>query len=190
MVQISILLSVRQALYMPALVAARFNPDMKAKYTHQTRESRPDRYHAKARRPRKRPPKGQSPMDAKNRLINTDTLVSPPLDFWRSQGDSNPCFPRERARNENQRLRSKNGLAFGWQASMCVDVRGPTEALRMNPSPRGSLRSGARVGEGPGLAGFRTRRVKHVDQIQRHAACAAQRRLAARRSLPGSSDRS
>jgi transposase len=25
---------VRQALYMPALVAARFNPDMKAKYTH------------------------------------------------------------------------------------------------------------------------------------------------------------
>ena len=38
---------------------------------------------------------------------------------------------------------------------MCVDVRGPTEALRMNPSPRRSLRSGARVGEGPGLAAFR-----------------------------------
>ena len=42
-----------------------------------TRESRPHRYHAKARRPRKRPPKVQSPMDAKNCLINTDTLGSP-----------------------------------------------------------------------------------------------------------------
>ena len=69
---------VRQALYMPALVAARFNPDMKAKYAHQnrkTRKSRPDRDHAKAGRPRKCPPKGKSHLDAKNRLINTDTLA-------------------------------------------------------------------------------------------------------------------
>jgi len=54
----------RQALYMPALVAARFNPDMKAKYAHlieqETRKSRPDRDHAKACRPRKRPPEGKS----------------------------------------------------------------------------------------------------------------------------------
>ena len=39
-------------------------------------KGRLDRNHAKARRPRKRPPKGQSPLDAKNRLINTDTLAA------------------------------------------------------------------------------------------------------------------
>jgi hypothetical protein len=39
-----------------------------------TRKSRPNRNHAKARRPRKRTPKGQSTLDPKNRLINTDTL--------------------------------------------------------------------------------------------------------------------
>ena len=38
-------------------------------------KGRLDRNHAKARRPRKRPPEGQSPLDAKNRLINTDTLA-------------------------------------------------------------------------------------------------------------------
>src|SRR5271155_191797 len=32
---------VRQALYMPALVAARFNPDMKAKYTHLIKTGKP-----------------------------------------------------------------------------------------------------------------------------------------------------
>ena len=72
---------VRQALYMPALVAARFNPDMKAKYAHLIKtgkpaKSRPDRDHAKAGRPRKCPPKGKSHLDPKNRLINTDTLAS------------------------------------------------------------------------------------------------------------------
>ena len=41
-----------------------------------TRKSRPDRDHAKAGRPRKRPPKGKSHLDAKKRLINTDTLVA------------------------------------------------------------------------------------------------------------------
>ena len=70
---------VRQALYMPALVAARFNPDMKTKYAHHRNrkagKGRPNRNHAKARRPRKCPPQGQSPLDAKNRLINTDTLA-------------------------------------------------------------------------------------------------------------------
>jgi hypothetical protein len=34
-------------------------------------KGRLDLNHAKARRPRKRPPEGQSPLDAKNRLINT-----------------------------------------------------------------------------------------------------------------------
>ncbi len=72
---------VRQALYMPALVAARFNPDMKAKYStphrgRKARKSRLDRNHAKAPRPRKRPPQGQSTLGPKNRLINTDTLGS------------------------------------------------------------------------------------------------------------------
>ena len=32
---------VRQALYMPALVAARFNPDMKAKYAHLIKTAKP-----------------------------------------------------------------------------------------------------------------------------------------------------
>ena len=32
---------VRQALYMPALVAARFNPDMKAKYAHLIETGKP-----------------------------------------------------------------------------------------------------------------------------------------------------
>ena len=49
-----------------------------------TRKSRPDRDHAKACRPRKRPPKGKSHLDAKNRLINTDTLAGPkPVELWR-----------------------------------------------------------------------------------------------------------
>ena len=43
-----------------------------------TRKSRPDRDHAKASRPRKCPPKGKSHLDAKNRLINTDTLAFRP----------------------------------------------------------------------------------------------------------------
>jgi transposase len=33
--------AVRQALYMPALVAARFNPDMKAKYAHLIETGKP-----------------------------------------------------------------------------------------------------------------------------------------------------
>ena len=48
----------------------------------------------------------------------------------------------------------------------------------MNPSPRQSLRSGARVSEGPGLAGTRNRRVEHVHQIQRHTDAVAQNVLA------------
>ena len=64
-------------LYMPALVATRFNPDLKAKYAQlverrKAREGRHHRNHAKADRPRKRPPQGQSEMGAKNRLIKTD----------------------------------------------------------------------------------------------------------------------
>jgi hypothetical protein len=49
---------------------------------HQNRKtpkSRPDRDHAKACRPRKCPPKGKSHLDAKNRLINTDTLDPDPI---------------------------------------------------------------------------------------------------------------
>jgi transposase len=85
---------VRQALYMPALVAARFNPDMKAKIrtphrNRKTRKSRPDRDHANARRLRKCPPKGKSNLDAKNRLINTDTLA---LALQKRIGDRRPFF--------------------------------------------------------------------------------------------------
>ena len=54
---------VRQALYMPAPVAACFNPDSKAKYAHlietgKTRKGRPNRNHAKPSRPCKCPPQG------------------------------------------------------------------------------------------------------------------------------------
>ena len=41
----------------------------------QARQGRPHRCHAKADPPRKRPPQGQSRLDAKNRLIKTDTLA-------------------------------------------------------------------------------------------------------------------
>ena len=65
-------------LYMPALVAARLQSRHAGRNTHTS--SKPenpqksfDRDHAKACRPRKCPPKGKSHLDAKNRLINTDT---------------------------------------------------------------------------------------------------------------------
>ncbi len=91
-------------------------------------------------------------------------------------------------RNQNARAPRKDWLSVG--KSACVSTSADAVALRMNPSPRRSLRSGARVSEGRDLQAPETRRVKHVDQIQRHAACAAKRRLAARRSLPRSSKRS
>jgi hypothetical protein len=46
-------------------------------------KGRLDLNHAKARRPRKRPPEGQSPLDAKNRLINT----APARTAGRARGD-------------------------------------------------------------------------------------------------------
>ena len=52
-----------QAIYLPALVAARFNPDLTAKYNHQRRKAgqgRPHRCHAKADPRRKRPPQDHS----------------------------------------------------------------------------------------------------------------------------------
>jgi transposase len=66
---------VHQALYMPALVAARFNPDMKAKYAHLIETGK----HAKVAliaimRKLVVLPKGKSHLDPKNRLINMDTL--------------------------------------------------------------------------------------------------------------------
>ena len=58
--------SLRQALYMPALVAARFNPDLKAKYdsadqSRKARKGRHHRHHAKAHRARQRPPQRREP---------------------------------------------------------------------------------------------------------------------------------
>jgi hypothetical protein len=64
---------------MPALVAARFNPDMKAKYAHLVETGKPAKVALTAIMRKlvvlaQRPPEGQSPLDAKNRLINTDTI--------------------------------------------------------------------------------------------------------------------
>ena len=60
-------------------------------------KGRLDRNHAKARRPRKRPPKGQSPLDAKNRLINTDTLALvatfSTFGIWNAQAEKTPNYP-------------------------------------------------------------------------------------------------
>jgi len=71
--------SVRQAAYMPALVATRFNPHMKAQY-EQLRmpgslPGRPHRRHAKADPPGKHSPQGQQTLDPKTRLTKTDTLI-------------------------------------------------------------------------------------------------------------------
>ena len=69
---------VRQALYMPAsspLASIQTRRRIRTPHRNRkTHKSRPDRDHAKAGRPRKRPPKGKSHLDANNRLINTDTL--------------------------------------------------------------------------------------------------------------------
>jgi hypothetical protein len=77
---------------MPALVAARFNPDMKAKYAHLIKTGKPAKValtaimrrlvvlaNALLKGTRKCPPKGKSHLDPKNRLINTDTLEIKPL---------------------------------------------------------------------------------------------------------------
>jgi hypothetical protein len=77
--------AVCQAVYMPALVAIRFNPDMKAKYKElmnagKPTKGRPHRRHGQAHRPRKRPPEGQPKLDPKTRLIKTDTLARRPTD--------------------------------------------------------------------------------------------------------------
>jgi transposase len=72
----------RQALYMPALVAARFNPDLKAKYQALTQAGKPPKlaHHgrdAQAPPARQRPLAGPPNLDAKTRLTNTDTLGEP-----------------------------------------------------------------------------------------------------------------
>ena len=82
----------------------------------------------------------------------------------------------------------KDWLSVGKGA--CAWTSPCANAPRTNPSPRQSRRSGARVSEGPGLAGARNAKGEHVHQNQRYATCAAERCVAARRSLPGSADRS
>lgn len=68
----------RDALYMPALVAIRSNPDLKVKYEHlrgrQTRQSRHHRNHAQAHRNGERVSQSRPEVDTKNRLIKTDTF--------------------------------------------------------------------------------------------------------------------
>ena len=69
----------RQALYMPALVAVRFNATMKAKYHTLLAAGKPPkggarRDHAKAPHPRQRSHPRRPHLDPKSRLIKTDTL--------------------------------------------------------------------------------------------------------------------
>ena len=64
---------VRQALSMPALVAARFNPDMKVKYAHLIETGKPAKVALTAIM-RKLVVLAKA-LDAKNRSINTDTLA-------------------------------------------------------------------------------------------------------------------
>jgi hypothetical protein len=68
-----------------------------------TRKSRPDRNHAKACRSRKCPPKGKSHLDAKNPLINTDTLGLPPK--------------TKRVKPANERPPSERRVALFWLGS-------------------------------------------------------------------------
>ena len=71
---------VRQALYMPALVAARFNPDMKVKYAHLIQTGKPAKVASTAIM-RKLVVLANALLKAnrtwtpKNSLINTDTLA-------------------------------------------------------------------------------------------------------------------
>ncbi|WP_370059832.1 transposase [Novosphingobium sp. P6W] len=71
--------NVRQVLYMPALVAARFNPDLKAKpAAHRCRKTRQNRHHcrhAKTHRHRKCSAQSRPPLDQISRLTTTDTLT-------------------------------------------------------------------------------------------------------------------
>jgi hypothetical protein len=71
----------RQALYMPALVAVRFNAAMQVKYDgpprrRKTAQGGAHRHHAKADHPRQRPAPRRQDLDTKTRLTNTDTLAS------------------------------------------------------------------------------------------------------------------
>ena len=74
----------RQALYMPALVAVRFNATMRGQIPRpprrrQTAQSRPRRDHAQAPHPRQRPPARRPHLDPNSRLTNTDTLGLTPV---------------------------------------------------------------------------------------------------------------
>lgn len=77
--------NIRQALYMPALVAMRFNTDFKAKYDHLITAGKSAKkaitgHHAKARRARKRPAQGRPQMGSIPSVTNTDTLGFDPVD--------------------------------------------------------------------------------------------------------------
>ena len=72
----------------------------------------------------------------------------------------------------------KDWLSVGKRA--CVWTSAGAEALRVNPSPRRSLRSGARVSEGPELAGSRSAKVQTCPSYAttRNLCCSAPRRSA------------
>jgi transposase len=71
--------SLRQALYLPALVAVRFNANdarqiPRPPRRRHTAQGRARRDHAQAPHPRQRPPARRPHLDPKTRLTNTDTL--------------------------------------------------------------------------------------------------------------------
>ena len=80
--------------------------------------------------------------------------------------------------NWSARPPRKDWLSVGKRA--CVWTSAGAEALRVNPSPRRSLRSGARVSEGPELAGSRSAKVQTCPSYAttRNLCCSAPRRSA------------
>ena len=115
---------VRRALYMPALVAIRWNPGLKRKYEALLAAGKPPqgrhhRRHAEARRPRQRPRAAGPPLDARTpRDLMTDHAVR--------VGGIDPCFGDGRpfARHRN------------W--GVCAPIAG-SEPTSLPPTPtRGS----------------------------------------------------
>ena len=92
----------RQALYMPALVATRYNADMKeqisgARQSWKTRQGRHHRRHAKTHHPRQCAPESKPDVDPKDGLITTDTLDLP------IQAKTKPVRAPKRMKNRSAR---------------------------------------------------------------------------------------
>lgn len=106
----------RQALYMPALVAIRFNPPLRAKdpgsaQRRQTRQGRHRRRHAQTDRPRQRAAARQSHVD---RSANQRMTPPPTPDISRSfSGSAAGPFSRPSRSFDRNRAQSPSRLAAG-----------------------------------------------------------------------------